>query len=210
MFKQTIFHGAKLLFSSECRLFFFSIARHLSTLFPRPPHRKIHLLTTVDENLSTFSGNTCTFHKNLPPFSPRHSTAIFPSASLTRVHAHALSEFSFSAFTAQRLTHNPLKTRGLWVKPSPFVLHDKSNITNCATIFCGEGRGEGKNEKKGEGKQGEAFTRIVLFDNQLWINGEEVKAKIKKRRMRAYARVCVVKDILFLHRRRLGMLGKGA
>ena len=46
--------------------------------------------------------------------------------------------------------------------------------------LCGEGRGEDKNEKKGEGKQGEAFTRIVLFDNQLWINGEEMKAKNKK------------------------------
>ena len=113
----------------------------------------------------------------------------FPLRALTRVHAHALSEFSIFAFTAQQFTHNPLKTRGLWVKPSPFILHDKSNITNCATTFCGEGRGEGKNEKKGEGKQGEAFTRISLFDNQLWINGEEVKAKIKKRRMRAYARV---------------------
>ena len=34
MFKQTIFHGAKLLFSSECRLFFFSIARHTARSFP--------------------------------------------------------------------------------------------------------------------------------------------------------------------------------
>ena len=93
------------------------------------------------------------------------------------------------------------------MKPSPFILHDKSNITNCATTFCGEGSGEDKNEKKGEGKQGEAFTRISLFDNQLWINGEEVKAKIKKT---ADARVYELKDILFLHRRRLGMLGKGA
>ena len=57
------------------------------------------------------------------------------------------------------------------------------------TILFGEGGGEGQNEKKGEGKQGEAFTRIALCDNQLGLNGEEVKAKIKKRRMRAYARV---------------------
>ena len=122
---------------------------------------------------------------------PRHSTAIFSSASLTRVHAHALSEFSIFTFTAQRFTHNPLKTRGLWVKPSSFILHDKSNITNCATTFCGEGSGEDKNEKKGEGKQGEAFTRISLFDNQLWINGEEVKAKIKKTAdARVRARMC--------------------
>ena len=66
------------------------------------------------------------------------------------------------------------------MKPSPYFLHDISSITLSTTIFCGEGSGEGKNAKKGEGKQGEAFTRIVLFDNQLWINGEEVKAKIKK------------------------------
>ena len=80
------------------------------------------------------------------------------------------------------------------------------------TILCGEGRGEGKNEKKGEGKQGEAFTRISLFDNQLGLNGEEVKAKIKKTAdARVRARIAiVVKDMLFLHSRRLGMLGKGA
>ena len=66
------------------------------------------------------------------------------------------------------------------MKPSPYLLHDTSDIAHCATTICGEGRGEGKNEKKGEGKQGEAFTRISLFDNQLGLNGEEVKAKIKK------------------------------
>ena len=66
------------------------------------------------------------------------------------------------------------------MKPSPYILHDTSGITHCVTILCGEGRGEGKNEKKGEGKQGEAFTRIALFDNDLRPNGEEVKAKIKK------------------------------
>ena len=58
---------------------------------------------------------------------------------------------------------------------------------------------------------GEAFTRIVLFDNQLWINGEEVKAKIEKTAdARVRARIIYIKHILFLHRRRLGMLGKGA
>ena len=66
------------------------------------------------------------------------------------------------------------------MKPSPFILHDKSNITNCATTPYGEGSGEGKKEKKGEGKRGEAFTRISLFYNQLGQKGEEVKAKIKK------------------------------
>ena len=66
------------------------------------------------------------------------------------------------------------------MNPSPCFLHDTSDITHCATILCGEGRCEGKNEKKGEGKQGEAFTRIALFDNQLGLNSEEVKAKIKK------------------------------
>ena len=66
------------------------------------------------------------------------------------------------------------------MKPSPFILHDKSDITNCATTSCGEGSGEGKNAKKGEGKQGEAFTRISLCDNRLGLNGEEVKAKNRK------------------------------
>ena len=66
------------------------------------------------------------------------------------------------------------------MKPSPFILHDKSKITNCATTSCGEGSGEGKKEKKGEGNRGEAFTRISLCDNRLGLNGEEVKAKIKK------------------------------
>ena len=75
------------------------------------------------------------------------------------------------------------------MKPSPFILHDKSKITNCATTSCGEGSGESKNAKKGEGKQGEAFTRISLFDNNLWPNGEEVKAKNRKTAdARAYAR----------------------
>ena len=75
------------------------------------------------------------------------------------------------------------------MKPSPYILHDTSDITHCATTFCGEGRGEGKNEKKGEGKRGEAFTRISLFDNQLGLNSEEVKAKNRKTAdARAYAR----------------------
>ena len=170
MFKQMIFHGAKLLFSSECRLFSFSIARHLSTLFPRPPHEKIHLLTTVDENLPTFSGNTCTFHKNLPPFSP---PSLHRDFLLRLPHARTYTR-------TQRVFDFCLHRTAIHAQPS-----ENKRIV------------------------GEAFTRIILFDNQLWINGEEVKAKIKKRRMRAYARVCVVKDILLLHRRRLGMLGKG-
>jgi len=76
----------------------------------------------------------------------------------------------------------------LRVKPSPYLLHDISSITHSTTIFCGEGSGEGKNAKKGEGKQGEAFTRISLFDNNLRPNGEEVKAKNRKTAdARAYA-----------------------
>ena len=67
-------------------------------------------------------------------------------------------------------------------------MHDISSITHSTTTFCGEGSGEGKNAKKGEDKQGEAFTRISLFDNNLRPNGEEVKAKIEKRRMRARTR----------------------
>lgn len=81
------------------------------------------------------------------------------------------------------------------MKPSPFILHNKSKITNCATASCGEGSGEGKNAKKGEGKQGEAFTRISLFDNNLRPNGEEVKAKIEKRRMRARTRRIEFRDV---------------
>ena len=73
------------------------------------------------------------------------------------------------------------------MKPSPYLLHDISSITHCETIICGEGSGEGKNAKKGEGKQGEAFTRISLFDNNLRPKGEEVKAKNRKRRTHAYA-----------------------
>ena len=76
------------------------------------------------------------------------------------------------------------------MNPSPYLLHNISNITRCDTIICGEGSGEGKNAKKGEGKQGEAFTRISLFDNNLRSNGEEVKAKNRKTAdARAYARV---------------------
>ena len=74
------------------------------------------------------------------------------------------------------------------MKPSPYFLHDISNISRCNTIICGEGSGEDKNAKKGEGKQGEAFTRISLFDNNLRPNGEEVKAKNRKTAdARAYA-----------------------
>ena len=74
------------------------------------------------------------------------------------------------------------------MKPSPYFLHDTSNITRCATNPCGEGSGEGKNEKKGEGKQGETFTRIALCDNDLRPNGEEVKEKNRKTAdARAYA-----------------------
>ena len=76
------------------------------------------------------------------------------------------------------------------MKPSPCFLHDTSSITHCETIIYDKGSGEGKNAKKGEGKQGEAFTRISLFDNNLSPNGEEVKAKNRKMAdARAYARV---------------------
>ena len=68
-------------------------------------------------------------------------------------------------------------------------MHDISSITHCETIICDEGSGEGINAKKGEGKQGEAFTRISLFDNNLRPKGEEVKAKNRKTAdARAYAR----------------------
>ena len=41
--------------------------------------------------------------------------------------------------------------------------------------------------EKGEGKKGEAFTRIALSTNTLRTKGEEVKAKNEKQRTRAYA-----------------------
>ena len=42
--------------------------------------------------------------------------------------------------------------------------------------------------EKGEGKKGEAFTRIALSTNTLRPKGEEVKAKIEKQRTRVRAR----------------------
>ena len=42
--------------------------------------------------------------------------------------------------------------------------------------------------EKGEGKKGEAFTRIALSTNTLRAKGEEVKAKNEKQRMRVRAR----------------------
>ena len=42
--------------------------------------------------------------------------------------------------------------------------------------------------EKGEGKKGEAFTRIALTTNTLRAKGEEVKAKNEKQRMRVRAR----------------------
>ena len=86
------------------------------------------------------------------------------------------------------------------MNPSPYLLHDTSSITHCLTIICGEGSGEGKNAKKGEGKKGEAFTRISLFDNNLRPNGEEVKAKKQKNGGCARIRARVVS---FFHRRKV-------
>ena len=162
---------------------------------PRHPTRTpTHKRSTNEKKRCTFSTNVSTFGKNSTAFFSPRATTLFPfrhsSRAWARSLAHALSEFSFFAFTARRFAHNPLITSGLRVKPSPYILHDTSNITHCVTILCGEVRGEGKNEKKGEGKQGEAFTRISLFDNNLRPNGEEVKAKNRKTAdARAYARV---------------------
>ena len=166
-------------------------------IFPPPPrhptHTPTHKRSTNEKKRCTFSTNVSTFGKNSTAFFSPRSTTLFPfrhpSRAWARSLAHALSEFSFFAFTARRFAHNPLITSRLRVKPSPYILHDTSNITHCATILCGEGSGEGKNAKKGEGKQGEAFTRISLFDNNLRPNGEEVKAKNRKTAdARAYAR----------------------
>ena len=161
---------------------------------PSPPYAHPNS-QTLDQRKKTvhFLDKCVHFRKKLPSFflpSLHYPFSLPPSLARVSSRAHALSEFSFFAFTARRFAHNPLITSGLRVKPSPYILHDTSNITHCATILCGEGRGEGKNPKKGEGKQGEAFTRISLFDNNLRPNGEEVKAKNRKiADARAYARV---------------------
>ena len=161
---------------------------------PSPPYAHPNS-QTLDQRKKTvhFLDKCVHFRKKLHSFFSPRSTALFPfrhsSRAWARSLAHALSEFSFFAFTARRFAHNPLITSGLRVNPSPYLLHDTSGITHCLTIICGEGSGEGKNAKKGEGKKGEAFTRISLFDNNLRPNGEEVKAKNRKMAdARAYAR----------------------
>jgi len=172
----------------------FPLWRGTFSAAPRHPTRtSTHKRSTNEKKRCTFSTNVSTFGKNSTAFFSPRATTLFPfrhpSRAWARSLAHALSEFSFFAFTARRFEHNPLKTSGLRVKPSPYLLHDISNITRCNTIICGKGRGEGKNAKKGEGKQGEAFTRISLFNNNLRQNGEEVKAKNRKTAdARAYAR----------------------
>ena len=161
---------------------------------PSPPYAHPYS-QTLDQRKKrcTFSTNVSTFGENSTAFFSPRATTLFPfrhsSRAWARSLAHALSEFSFFAFTARRFAHNPLKTSGLRVKPSPYFMHDISSITHCDTIICGEGSGEVKNPKKGEGKQGEAFTHISLFDNNLRPNDEEVKAKNRKTAdARAYAR----------------------
>ena len=174
-------------------------------IFPPPPRHPTrtptHKRSTNEKKRCTFSTNVSTFGENSTAFFSPRATTLFPfrhsSRAWARSLAHALSEFSFFAFTARRFAHNPLITSGLCVKPSPYFLHNISSITHSTTIFCGEGRGEGKNPKKGEGKQGEAFTRISLFDNNLRPNGEEVKAKNRK-----IADARVRARCLVFHRRR--------
>ena len=196
-------HAAKLRFSTQCSPL---VRRNRSSppistlawdIFPQPlATLRAPQLTNArpTKKNGALSRQMCPHSENTPQlFSPLAPPLFSPSATpraRRRALAHALSEFSFFAFTARRFTHNPLKTSGLRVKPSPYFIHDISNITHSTTIFCGEGSGEGKNAKKGEGKQGEAFTRISLFDNNLRPNGEEVKAKNRKTAdARAYARV---------------------
>ena len=129
-------------------------------IFPQPLATlrapQTHKRSTNEKKRCTFSTNVSTFGKNSTAFFSPRSTTLFPfrhpSRAWARSLAHALSEFSFFAFTARRFAHNPLKTSGLRVKPSPYFIHDISSVTHCKTIICGEGSGEGKNAKKGEGK----------------------------------------------------------
>ena len=123
---------------------------------PSPPYAHPNSQTLNQRKKTVHFLDKCVhFRKKLHSFSPPRPTTLFPfrhpSRAWARSLAHALSEFSIFAFTVRRFAHNPLKTSGLRVKSSPYLLHDISNITRCDTIICGEGSGEGKNAKKGEG-----------------------------------------------------------
>ena len=121
---------------------------------PSPPYAHPNS-QTLDQRKKTvhFLDKCVHFRKKLHSFFSPRSTALFPfrhsSRAWARSLAHALSEFSFFAFTARRFAHNPLITSGLRVNPSPYLLHDTSSITHCLTIICGEGSGEGKKQKNG-------------------------------------------------------------
>ncbi len=107
------------------------------------------------------------FHAKVHSFSSKmHHLSPLPHTRATR-HAlsqRALSEFAIPAFTLHLHTHTS-DTQTLACELHPlFLLH------------------------RGEGKGGEAFTLITLLSNDLRTTGEEVKAKIEKRRTRPRAR----------------------
>ena len=111
--------------------------------------------------------NNTTFTPKSTPFHPKCTTLLpFPTRGRhdTRPRIRALSEFAIPAFTLHLHTY-PSDTQTLARELHPhFLLH------------------------RGEGKGGEAFTLITLLSNDLRATGEEVKAKIEKRRTRPRAR----------------------
>ncbi len=107
----------------------------------------------------------CTFSPNSTVFQISLSLARFRTRVYTHPHAlRALQTSSFFAFTLHQLYHPP-NNQQIKCKPNP---HFRLHI--------------------GEGKPHFAFTLNLLLVNKIQTSGEEVKAKIEKRRTRAHAR----------------------
>ena len=108
---------------------------------------------------------TCALSHPTPLFSKSRSLSRFRTRAYTHSHAlRALQTSSFFAFTLHRLLHSP-KNQQIKCEPYP---HFRVHI--------------------GEGKPHFAFTLNLLLINKIHASGEEVKAKIEKRRTRAHAR----------------------
>ena len=125
-----------------------------------------HLAAAAPPSLSR-RGKQHDFRAKVHSFSSKmHHSSSLPHTRVTR-HApshRALSEFAIPAFTLHLHTY-PTDKQTLTSELYPhFLLH------------------------RGEGKGGAIFTRISLSSNYLRTTGEEVKAKIEKRRTRPRAR----------------------
>ena len=84
--------------------------------------------------------------------------------SHTRIRVARLKQFHFVAFTLHPRIHQPDIQPNTGEQKAHFCLH------------------------RGWMQKGEAFTHIILSLNKLGAKGEAVKAKIEKRRTRAYTR----------------------